>query len=1200
MNIRTRKISYCLLAIVASLLQPGTLPSLFGSGNPDLVGVLASITDPGNSAELGLSQDQLDRIEAIIKQHESQALAFASQLRELSPTDRRQKEFELVRGVEKQGLALLSDSQRSMAESWRLQKLGMIALIEDEFAKNLGLDDSQIAKVKNVLEGRSALMRELGRTENGKEKVAAELNKRIDAVLNEQQREAWQKVAGAPKVSSTASSQVAGENNGPADALAADAVASTDDARMEKSGAPAALAEGGTARVAGPADGLMMNFNATPWNDVLKWLAKEAELSLQVDAYPTGSFTYRDPYRRYSVSEAMDIMNGVLLGKGFTLLKRQRVLMTVDLGSGESAELVRSYIREMAELVDPMDLEKRGDYELVKCVFSLERTGVDEAEKEIKLLIGAQGSVVPLSTAGQLLVAETAGKLRIIRDLIERSENPEGARSAKIVTLPLKYVSADEVLAIARPLVGLKDGINTSDDLSLSTDTFGNTIYATGSVEKLQKLRDITTQIDVKPADDSAPSASAEQPYFKSHPLLGSDPTTSMDVLQSTFSGQPNMRLAIDPKTNNILASATKTDHESIDKILAELAGQSSDFEVISLGKLDTQAAILTLEKFFGKQSKDKDPTTSKGPIFYGDSASRRIMVKGTEQEVAQVRTLLDKVQESSPVSNGIMDGMILMPYTGKSADRMLNQIEALMEATKRKSRFKEVWSKDAKKPMAPQSKPVPPTSPALQVEPSNSSAQEGPVVPPKVNDKVSSFGDLVSPFAKYTAANQDAVIQDPVVQSAATQASSEPDGKKDDSDAADAPSSQGEITIFRGPAGMIITSDDQQALKEFDELARVAEEQMAAGPATPEVIYLQHIKAAAAVELIRSVIAGEVASSSGGGGLLGDVASSVLGGGGIFGSLFGGGGAGGSSSSSSSTVSGSGATGEISLIPDPRFNAIWVQANPLDMQTVEELVSIIDKPDSPVENLSRGSAQTIYVLNTPVTDVEATIKQVFADRIAQPAAAAAQRQPSPQEFIEALRGGGGGGGGRRGGGQSELKEATMTVTADKKNNSLIVVAPPNLFLEVERLVKQMDEDAGGVEESVMVIPIGGEVNSTIMKSALQSVFGASAKTSSTNAQAGGTGSSTNNNSGTGATGNPADFFQQFRNRGGGFPGGGGGFPGGGGGGRGGFPGFGGGGGGFPGFGGGFPGGGGGGFPGGDGQGGGRGGRGGDGNRGSR
>ena len=213
MNIRIRKISFCLLAIVAFHQQLGATSSLFGSGNPDLVGVLASITDPGNSAELGLSQDQLDRIEAIIKQHESQALAFASQLRELSPLDRRQKEFDLVRGVEKQGLALLSDSQRSMAESWRLQKLGMIALIEDEFAKNLGLDDSQIAKVKNVLEGRSALMRELGRTENGKEKVAAELNKRIDAVLNEQQREAWLKVAGAPKVSLTASSQVAGENN---------------------------------------------------------------------------------------------------------------------------------------------------------------------------------------------------------------------------------------------------------------------------------------------------------------------------------------------------------------------------------------------------------------------------------------------------------------------------------------------------------------------------------------------------------------------------------------------------------------------------------------------------------------------------------------------------------------------------------------------------------------------------------------------------------------------------------------------------------------------------------------------------------------------------------------------------------------------------------------------------------------------------
>jgi type II secretory pathway component GspD/PulD (secretin) len=1155
---------YLIRSLGSLLLLVGMIAGsnlVFATGNAELVGILASISDPANAAQLGLSQDQLDRMDAIIKQHESQALNFASQLRELSPSDRRKKEFEQIRAVEKQGMAILSDAQKVTAESWRLQKLGMSALVEDDFATVIGLDDAQIAKVKNILEGRSALLREMGRSPGGKEKVAAELNQRIDAVLNDEQRSTWVRLAGIANEDPNSQVHSASTTSEPS---------SSESSPSDENGPTTTTGNA----VSGNVDGIMLNFNATPWSEVLKWLAKEAELSLQVDAYPTGSFTYRDPYRRYSVAEAMDIMNSVLLGKGFTLVKRQRILMSVDLSVGDSAELVRAYIREMAELVDAKDLDRRGDYELVKCVFTLERTNVEEIEKEVKLLIGAQGSVVALATASQVLVAETAGKLRIIRELIERSENPDGARSAKIVTLPLKYVSADEVLAVSRPLLGLKDGINTSEELSVSTDTFGNTIYATGTPDKLQKLRDLTLQIDVKPANDGVASATAEQSYFKSHPLLGSDPMTSMDVLQSTFSGQPGMRLAMDPKTNNILASATKTDHDTIDKILTELAGQSSGFEVIALNKLDTQAAILTLEKFFGKQSKDKDPTTSKGPIFYGDSASRRIMVKGTEQEVAQVRSLLTKVQDSGPAKESISDGMILMPYTGKTADRMLNQIDVLMQATKRKSRIKEVWPKNAKKPM-PRETPfvIPPTGEESvrdksESEPSDLSetTDKEPAIPRKRSEDVTSKGTINS-FAKFAAAKEDTQPTRKVSKPKDAPKSSSETGSQNPE------TKSGEITVFRGPNGLVITSDDQQALKEFNEIAEMAEKQMAAGPSAPEVIYLQHIKAVAAAELIRSIIAGEVASNGGGGGVLGDVASSVLGGGGIFGSLFGGGNS--ASSSGGASVSGTGSTGEISLVPDPRFNALWVQANPLDMQLVEDLVETIDRPDGPVENQSRGVAQTIYVLNTSVTDVEATIKQVFADRIAQPASAAAQRQPSPQDFIEALRGGGGGGGGRRSGGngQSELKESTMTITADKKNNSLIVVATPQLFGEVEKLVRQMDEDAGSVDESVVVVPIGGEVNSSIMKSALESVFGSSAKTANATAQPSNAAPAANASANNPGQNNP-DPFQQFRNRGGaGFQGGGfpGGFPGGG------FPGFPGGGrgfggGGFPGFGGGFPG----------------------------
>lgn len=1054
-------LAHTLLAFFA-LISSGTA-TLQASGSPDLVGILASITEPGNAAELGLTQDQLDRLEALIKQHESQALSFSAQIRQLPSAEQRAKKAENIRLVERQGFAFLNDAQRSKAEMWRLQKLGPVALIDPEIAGLMGVSDEQIGKIRNVLEAKSILDRELGRT-----KAAVELNNRIMAVLDESQKIAWQTLVGKPAASEPSK----------------DGVENVADGKQSASGTVVQA----QAPMTGPADGLIINFNATPWSEVLKWIAKEAELSLQANSYPVGTFTYRDPFRRYSVAEAMDVMNGVLLGSGYTLVKKNRILISVDLGSGEAA-VIKALVRELSELVLPEDLDKRGNYEIVSCVFSIERSTVEEIEREVNLLIGPSGSVVPLPTAGQIVVCETAGKLRIIRELIAG-----GTRTKKIEKIALKYVSADEVLVIARPLLQLKDGINTSEDLSISTDTFGNTIFATGSADKLQKLKDITLEVDVKPTNEAVKTAAVEQPKFKSHRLMGSDPTTTMDVLQSTFAGQLNMKLSLDPKTSNILALATEEDHKRIDDIIAELAGQSSDFEVIQLSRLDTQAAILTLEKFFGKQS--KDATTAKGPIFYGDAAARRIMVKGTKQETEQIRTMLSTVEESSPEAESPLDGILLVPLKGKSADRMLDQIEMLMQATKSKTKFRMVL----------------PAGEAKKTE-GNSAEEPARAIKNSKSDKSASKSKAAkNSFAKYVASQDegDAAPAKPVANPQDPQVAALGD----------------DIVIRRGPNGLIVTSDNPEALKEFNRLYKIAQGQMANTPAQPAVYVLQHIKATAAADLIKSIIAGEQASGSGGGGggLIGDVASSVLGGG-LLGGLFGGGG-GGSNASASTTVSGASTTGTVVITPDPRLNALWVQGNSTDMQTVEDLIELIDIADSGVQNLTRGTPKTIPIQYIPVSEVEAVVKEVFADRIAQPASAGgANRQPSPEQFLALIGGGGRRGGGGGGNAQSDLKEQTMTISSDKKNNALIVVATPTLFADVESLVSQMDQASEDDAADVVVMQMPAEVNTTLMQNALKSAFGASVKTTATSSP------TAPNSTAPSAGANPADFFQQFRNR---------------------------------------------------------------------
>ena len=1092
-----RLVVSCSLGIALLLGACGTVRA---DGNPDIVGVLSAVTDPQIAADLGLSEEQLDRLKALIKGHEAKAIEFAAELRSLDAGERRERAKQKLRSIEAEGMGLLNDSQRARAEQIRLRGLGVAAILEPEIATATTVSPEQLAKIQTLVEGRRGMLRELG-----PEKGEAEYKRQLEAVLDDSQKAKWAELIGPdPKASTTADAA-----NG-ADATTAEVQASPSDQPVAGSMPNGVASSPEKAQMIPGEFGLRLNFNSVPWSDVLKWLAKEAELSLQTDFFPPGTFTYRDPFRVYTVPEAMDIMNSVLLSRGYTLVRRQRALMCVDLGTGENAEVIRGLIRELADLVPEEQLDSRGEYEICKTVFVLQRLSVEDAEKEVKQLLGPQGSLVPLGAANQLLVTETAGKLRIIRDTLRRSEMPDAGRTSKIVAIPLENMSADELLSIARPLLGLKESANVSEELSISTDAFGTKLYATGTPDKLQKLRDIVTQVDVASSDSGKPAATAEQLTVKSHMIRGSDPQTTMDVLQTQFSGQTNINLALDPKSSNVIARATANDHQLIDEIISTLSGETSDFEVIELDKIDTQAAILTLEKFFGKQStKDKDAGTAKGPIFYGDTLTRRVYVKGTPQEVGQVRSLLNKVQDSGPTLDGLRNNTRFLPYSGKSADKVLDQIDLLWEATKHRGRIRKI---EPKEPGAKASTNNERQRPANDQP--NSSAMRPVDIDP--NNPATLLGNAFtgSNTVRFARAEQPVIDE---VQPPAEESETKP------SDESSTDGAEKELKIFRGPTGLIVTSDDPMLLKEFDEIAGVVQEQMAAGPSEPTVIYLKYIPALAADELIRGVLAGGAGTASsggGGGGLLGEVASSVLGGGGFLGSLLGMGGGGSSAASSASSSS----SGDVFITADPRLNALWVQANPLDMQLIEQLVEIIDTAESPVDVQTRGVPNIIYLQSAPVAEVEATVKSVFADRIAGAANNQnAQRPPSPQEFIEALRGGGGGGGGgRRQNAPKELKEQTMTVTADKKNNALIVLASKQLFQEVEELVKLLDQQAEGTEDTVQVLPIGGDINPTTVQSALSRVFGAQARTSSSGS---GTTPAPQNN----AASPQASAFQGFR-----------------------------------------------------------------------
>ncbi|MHB8861641.1 MAG: secretin N-terminal domain-containing protein, partial [Pirellulaceae bacterium] len=305
--------------------------------------------------------------------------------------------------------------------------------------------------------------------------------------------------------------------------------------------------------------------------------------------------------------------------------------------------------------------------------------------------------------------------------------------------------------------------------------------------------------------------------------------------------------------------------------------------------------------------------------------------------------------------------------------------------------------------------------------------------------------------------------------------------------EAGDRPGQGSDIHIEFTPNGILISSDDTAALDEFEDLLRtVAGPQLLAPGKNFTVYFLKHCKADVARQLISDILGGS-SSDNGGGSLVGDVASNLMGGGGgILGALLAGGGGG---ASAVTTVQ---ATGPVSIVADSRLNCLLVQSLPVDAQLIEQLLKVIDREGSITDIFTAGKPHIIPVIYVQAEEVARIVREAFASRIA--GAAGGQGgggQPNPADFIRALRGG-------RGGGNAEVKteEAKMTIAVDARSNALIVTAPEQLFLEVQELVKLIDEGGANLDEDVQVVSLK-KGNAEAVQKALAAIMGTTSSSSS-------------------------------------------------------------------------------------------------------
>ena len=769
---------------------------------------------------------------------------------------------------------------------------------------------------------------------------------------------------------------------------------------------------------------LLFAFERAPWRDVIRWIADESGLALQYEDLPTGSLTYDDP-RPFTVNAALDRLNLFLLPQGYTLVQSGQLLSLINLADPRSLQQLDA----LATLIPASELSRREDHEVVKCMFALGELTIEDALEELaplKLMVNPS----PFHRTNQLLITETVGKLKSVQSILTAFQ-PQGLGNGTVMkSFALQYVTAEDILLVARPHLGLATGEMIGIDVSLSADPQGANIFVTGAGDRVKLIEGLVQSLD-KPRGQVSTSDGVTE--LRSHRVAGGNVQLVYDVLQTLLAGK-SLRLSIDSAANSIVALATPDVQAEIEQTVQQLEAGEADFEVIQLHTADPYFVISLLEEMLelkdssysssrssSSSSSSSDRRLSPKPRIDADPGNRRLYVRGKPEQIEQIKKIVAGLDTASATAE---TDLRVLPLRGRAAE------QTLLTAAK-------FWRK----------------SNPIVLYPSSDRSADQPA-----RERV--VGRTSLEEAGWKLVSADDVAQGP-------RTTEEAPRYLTDNLQSQAPIIRCQFT----PRGLLLQSDDIVALNDFENHLRTIGGSAEQVSSPPIVFYLQYTKPEDALRMLAELLdGGQSAKEAEAGTLVNGYVSSS---GSFLGSIV-------TSRDGTMTMM----AGTITVVADPRLNRLIAQGTSLDMEMIESYLSIIDKQSSIADVRTYGRSHVIELKYTQASEVAESLRAAFAGRVAAAAPSSGGAAPA------APRGGAAEERDKRDeeeGADSERKaaaakkpsggtsprnlEPTMTIAIHEPSNSLIVTAPDQLVAEVRELVSLIDARS---EQSVEIVPSDG------------------------------------------------------------------------------------------------------------------------------
>jgi len=811
---------------------------------------------------------------------------------------------------------------------------------------------------------------------------------------------------------------------------------------------------------------IRLRFNDQPWQPVLQWLATISGMSLDWQELPGDSLNL-STQRSYTVPEVRDLINRLLLDRGFTLLSHGEVLTVAEIKKIDPSLVPR---------VEPADLPNRQPYEFVKVSFPLVSLEAETAVDDLKPMLSPNGRLASLSEMNCLEAMDAVTNLRDIGAVLKRQADENQPKSFR--EFKLKHAHAPEVrrllttfldldsqksppmsgeqqlkaiqeqaMMIAKMQPGMPaPGGNLSKSkavVRLAVNERNNSIMVQARPDKMAVIAQFVTAVDI-PVDQSG-SLLDNLNRVKVYRLSGIDPEPVVKTLMEVGNLDPATKLEVDKENSAIVAYASLPDHVTIRTVVDRVKGTARKFEVVQLRRLAADYVAGMIEFMMGAGAKKEKARTSPwwGPF---DSSGRdaaesskefhvdvdvernRLLLWANSVELAAIEALLVKLGENPAAGRG-------------SAVRVIHGGDA-KEMQELIKRIRRVWPSIAPNPLV---------APAAE-------EGKGPAAPQPALPKDSS---TTSPLPKPSPIRAAAQAQAAPFHLADMR--SEPTGKAaDERERDDARPAPAPVKIVAGPDGkLILSSEDARALDRLEELAA----QLATPRTDYRVFRLKNAWAAGVVTNLEDFFKNNNKEPS----------RSVSG---YYDDGF-------DSQNDAQNDRRLSKRRKLTFLADADSNTILVQgASAEQLETIEKLIQLYDEPP-PSDTQSVRKTQLIRLKNTAAKAVADTVKEVYRDLLSANDKALASNNQG--------RGPGGAGASNNGETNNRLQKTLrfkgqLSIGIDEVSNSLVLSAPAYLFDQVAKMINDLDK-AAVPDYTVQMVHVGHGMSATRMKELLDEVY---------------------------------------------------------------------------------------------------------------